>query len=252
MTSAGPVDPPYPTGNVLGSEAGRYYFYVVEPAQARAAITGPMPGWATFTNGWDIVKQTFTVPVPQDWTDARLRYTIALPGWILETREITPTAGSFKVVYDPKTLSYTFPNVDLRRSQSWSPGLSDEVFISFAVSGTGGGAAVYQANVITLQGEQLRYEGYQPPIPITITVTPEPIPTPIGTRSSGTGVGRPAEGSHRSFLSLILGLGQSQSGARPPWCLNPASNDCTPPPRSTPAAPEYEVADPNQDVGRVR
>ena len=163
MTSAGPVDPPYPTGGILGTQSGRYEFYVVDPAQPRMAVNAPVPGWMQMYRDWDVTPTQISVPVPKGWTDAVLHYTIAMPGWVVETGESASTGKAFMLNYDAETLRDTFSNIDLRRRQSWAPGLSDEVFISFLVSGNDGGNAVHRANAVTLHGEQILFEGYAQP-----------------------------------------------------------------------------------------
>jgi hypothetical protein len=279
MTSAGPVDPPYPTGGVLGTQSGRYQFYVVDPAQPRATVNWPAPGWVQMYRDWDVTTTPISVPVPQGWTDAVLRYTIAMPGWVLQTGELAPTGGTFLINYDPKTLRNTFPNIDLRRPQGWSPGLSDEVFINFVVSGNDGGSTVHRANAVTLHGEQILFEGYaQPQIP------PTPTPIPEG-RHSGP---QSAVSGQQSFLTAdclveaaevqaLAGLWRQgdagdQDGdgdsdvldvmlvaarwgqdrcARPPWCRDGMGSNCAPPAPQETLLEDLDV-DPHQDVGRVR
>ena len=235
MTSAGPVDPPYPTGGVLGTESGRYEFYVVDPAVPRATVHLPKPGWVELQDDWNVKPVRTLIPVPEGWTDLSLHYTIAMPGWVLETRELYPTLGYFLFEYDPETLRETFPNIDLRRRQGWSPGLSDEVFISFLVSGKDRGQAVHRANVVTLHGEQVFVEDY------------EELPGPLPKREvSALGA------DHAVYLPFVAARWSQSQYARPPWCREELGSNCAPPvPEETPV--EYvELDDPHLDVGRVR
>jgi hypothetical protein len=238
MTSAGPVEPPYPTGGVLGTESGRYQFYVVDSAEPQATVHLPKPGWVKLENDWDVTPVRILVPVPQGWTDAVLRYTIAMPGWVLESGELSPTLGFFLFEYDPETLQETFPNIDLRRRQGWSPGLSDEVFISFVVSGNDGGQAVHRANVVTLHGEQVFVEGY------------EELQEGKGAeeqRSRGAG-----EQGSVVYLPLVAAeWGQGQY-VRPPWCREEVGSNCAPPRPQESVLPPYQDMGPSEDVGRVR
>jgi len=235
MTSAGPVDPPYPTGGVLGTESGHYEFYVVDPAMARATVHLPEPGWVKLENDWNVQPVRVLVPVPEGWTNARLRYTMSMPGWVLETGELSPTLGFFLFEYDPETLRETFPNIDLRRRQGWSPGLSDEVFISFVVSGNEGGEITHRANVVTLHGEQVFVEGYEE-LPGPIPVEPTPM-----TRGQGKVL----------YLPLVAARWSQSQYARPPWCREEVTSNCAPP------APEetvvvYRDMGPEEEVGRER
>jgi hypothetical protein len=238
MTSAGPVDPPYPTGGVLGTESGRYEFYVVDPAEPRATVHLPEPGWVKLENDWDVKPVRTLVPVPEGWTGVSLHYTIAMPGWVLETGELSPTLGFFLFEYDPETLQETFPNIDLRQRQGWSPGLSDEVFISFVVSGNEGGNAVHRANAVTLHGEQVFVEGY------------EELQGSKGAEEQGSRGAR--EWGNAVYLPLVAAEWDQSQYARPPWCREELDGNCAPPvPEKMPV--EYvDVDDPHRDVGRVR
>jgi hypothetical protein len=249
LTSAGLVDPPYPTGGVLGTEAGRYHFYVVDPTQPRATINAPAPGWVQMYRDWDVTPLVILVPVPEGWTDVVLRYTITMPGWVLETAELSPTAGYFVINYDPETLRDTFPNIDLRRRQGWSPGLSDEIFINFVVSGNEDGTAVHRANAVTLQGEQLLFEGYAAP---QISPTPTAIRRYAQLWKRQHGDDEPdAKEIYTVYLPLVAGGRDLDQYARPPWCREEIGGNCAPP------APqerlyEYRNVDPDEDVGRKR
>ena len=254
MTSAGPVDPPYPTGGVLGTESGRYEFYVMDPAEPWATVHLPKPGWVKLENDWDVTPVRILVPVPEGWTDVSLHYTMAIPGWVLETGELSPTLGFFLFEYDPEALQATFPNIDLRRRQGWSPGLSDEVFISFVVSGNDGGQTVHRANVVTLHGEQAFVEGYEE-LPGPIPVEPTPMAKGAGEpgsrspeRSEGTGA---EEQRSMVYLPLVTAQWSPSQYARPPWCREELGGNCAPPvPEEAPV--EYRDVGPQQEVGRER
>jgi hypothetical protein len=244
MTSAGPVDPPYPTGGVLGTEYGRYEFYVVDAAEPRAAVNAPAPGWLKMYRDWDVVPVQVTIPVPQDWTDAVLRYVITMPGWVLQTGELASPGKAFLITYDPETLQETFPNIDLCQPQSWAPGLSDEVFISFAISGNDGGNPVHRANVLTLHGEKLLYEGYEQP---HIAPTPTPLPHPAKLHQGDAGGDIKAV-----YLPLILARWDQSQSARPPWCREESDSNCAPPAPEETLVEYVDLNDPSQDVGRER
>ncbi len=243
MTSAGPVDPPYPTGGVLGTESGRYEFYVVDPAEPRATVHLPEPGWVELEDDWNVKPVRVLVPIPEGWTDTVLRYTITMPGWVLETGELSPTLGFFLFEYDPETLRETFLNIDLRRRQGWSPGLSDEVFISLLVSGNDGGNPVHRANVVTLHGEQVFVEDY------------EEFPGTLPREARGIAEGEVSvqdSNIHAVYLPLVAARWSQDQYVRPPWCREELGGNCAPPvPKKAPV--EYvDVDDPHRDVGRVR
>jgi hypothetical protein len=156
---------------------------------------------------------------------------------VLQTGELTSPGRAFFITYDAETLQDTFPNIDLRQPQSWAPGLSDEVFISFIVSGNKDGNPVHRANVLTLHGEQLLFEGYGQP-----QVAPTPTAIPLGGQYS----------DHSVYLPLIRARWSQYQSARPPWCREEADSNCAPPAPEETLVEYVDVDDPHQDVGRER
>ncbi len=158
MTSAGPVEPPYPTGGVLGSADGRFRVYVVPKATARVDFGLPDIGLYAleFDGSGDPAALRFFPRIPEGWSDVDGVYTISMPGFILEEGTLEPREYGLEIVYDPARLHEGFPNIDLRARSGQDPGLSDEVFISVLLSGTdASGQRVHAAKVITLVGEDI-------------------------------------------------------------------------------------------------
>jgi len=154
------LDPsqPCPEGDVLGSEhgawsGGRYWFYVVDPANPRLDVTTPSPGFLSF----DGVVEPITVSggVPSGLSGVLVDYTISMPGFILEHGEVVPSGGTYEVVYDPAALNKGFPNLDLTDRDDWDAGLADTVSIGLLLRGTDEDGAIYRANTVTIQGEQV-------------------------------------------------------------------------------------------------
>ena len=161
-----------------------------------------------------------------------------------------------------ETLRDTFPNIDLRQPQLWSPGLSDEVFISFVVSGNESGNPAHRANALTLHGEQLLYEGYEKPqivptlTPIPVTPIPVPIPYATPIPHSGQlwhhGDENAAGDIHTVYLPLIMARWSQNRSARPPWCREEVDSNCAPPAPEETLEEYVDMDDPNQYVGRER
>jgi hypothetical protein len=145
-TSAGQVQQPYPSGNVLGSRSGEFFFYVVEPHSEPLST--------------DIARSSFVQPgresVPIDLFqtdeihDAQLYYTTVMPGFILEEG----ISDNLSYVYDARNLSKSFPNIDLEDGDA-RYGV-DTITMSLLVAGEDSeGKAVYRARQVLLQGEEL-------------------------------------------------------------------------------------------------
>ena len=153
LTSAGPVEPPYPTGSVLGASNGRYQVYVV-PRESGKLDLG-LPSMSLAANA-PRVPVRFFPRIPNGWTDVEGVYTISMPGFILEEGPLTQTSGALELVYDPGRLNGDFPNIDLLARHRHESGLSDEVFISVCVSGTDtSGERRHIAKLLTMVGEDI-------------------------------------------------------------------------------------------------
>ena len=157
LCSGGATISPYPEGDVLGSDDGRYWVYVVEPDHPRLEINAPAPGY--FDIGDTIRPVKIIGRVPADFDTAVVEYTISLPGYILEHGEVEPIGRRFEIAYDPVTLRKDFPNIDLMGRDDRRPGLSDTIIIGLLLRGETGGGVDYRANTITLQGQQVYVGG---------------------------------------------------------------------------------------------
>jgi hypothetical protein len=151
--SAGGTIPPYPSGDVLGSEDGRYWFYVVPGDASRLDVSSPSPGFLSFDKGAFLI--TIAGEVPAGLSGATVDYTISMPGYILDHGQVMPSGGTYQITFDPVALQKDFPNLDLVGRDDGGAGLSDTFSIGLLLQGESGGNTVYRANTITLQGEQV-------------------------------------------------------------------------------------------------
>jgi hypothetical protein len=159
--SGGSTIPPYPSGDVLGSDAGRYWFYVVPQHSPRLEVDSPVPGFLSHASA--VAPITVTGPVPAGLTDVTVDYTISMPGYILEQGQVAPSGGTYQITFDPVALQADFPNLDLQGRDGFGPGLADTFSISLLLRGRGQGldaatgseSTVYLANTLTIQGDQV-------------------------------------------------------------------------------------------------
>jgi len=144
--SGSQVQPPYPTGDVLGSRGGEFNFYVVN-VNAPPPTTAPLAQWQRPSQRPITIDLTPPVPL----ANATMTSTTTMPGFILEEQ----TSSVLRYTYDAKTLQHDFPNLDLY-DQDGIAG-SDTITMSFLVSGTdAGGQQRHFARQIVLQGEELQ------------------------------------------------------------------------------------------------
>jgi hypothetical protein len=107
---------------------------------------------------------TITGRIPVTLTNTNVDYTITMPGYILKHGPATVSGSTYTIVFDPAALSADFPNLDLKGRDDLRPGLADTFSIGLLLRGQdSGGNPVYQANTITLQGNQVFVGGTAEP-----------------------------------------------------------------------------------------
>jgi hypothetical protein len=135
-TSAGQVEPPYPSGGVLGGDGARFYFYVL--ANERDLLEwNPRLTDALIAPA---VSYNFSFTLPAGWRSYSAHYTIATPAQIIETGELRLNGRSFTYQYNPATLAERFPfleNVTRTPAQLGAERahLTDQRFLTFYGSG---------------------------------------------------------------------------------------------------------------------
>jgi hypothetical protein len=154
---------PCPSGDVLGSADGRYWFYVVPPGTPRLNVSSPEPSFLSF--GDSVIPIVISGTVPLGLTDPVVSYTISMPGYILQYGSVTPSGGVYQIDFDPAALNADFPSLDLySRDDPNQAGLADRFSVSLLLRGDGDGGMVYRANAITMFGDQVFVDS-PPPTP---------------------------------------------------------------------------------------
>jgi hypothetical protein len=141
VTSAGQVAPPFPTGDVLGTASGRIVVYVVPRGSAPLTVNAPRDTFLASPGRLDVAASG-----PAGTTTNRAHVTSLMPGFVLESRDLTP-AASVPYRYDPVALASDFPNLDM----DFVGHAGDLVTISLFGSGPQGQAA----RVLALHGTEL-------------------------------------------------------------------------------------------------
>jgi hypothetical protein len=151
--SGGATVPPFPSGDVLGSDQGRYWFYVVPSEAQRLPLSSPRPGFLSFKG--EVTPVTIGGALPEGLDTVTVDYTLSMPGYILKQGQATLRDGRYEILFVPVALHDEFPNLDLIGRDGWRPGLADTFAIGLLLSGERDGQRVYQANTVTIQGEQV-------------------------------------------------------------------------------------------------
>jgi hypothetical protein len=115
---------PCPTGDVLGSENGRFWFYVVPQGSPRLDVSSPAPGFLSFSES--VTPITISGQVPPGLSEVTVDYTISMPGTILEQGQVEQSGDTYEIQFDPAALHMEFPNLDLvGRDMPGRAGLAD-------------------------------------------------------------------------------------------------------------------------------
>ncbi|NWG16424.1 MAG: hypothetical protein HXY41_07290 [Chloroflexi bacterium] len=151
LTSAGQIEPPPPTGGILGAQGGRFQFYVVLPE------TEPLI-WNDTRIDTSIppaFPYNFNLRLPQDWRDVQVGYTVTMPGYILDAGVRPASAGSYTYQYNPANLSRRFANLE-SNGQGDGPAASDVVALTFVITGfDANGRAQIQTRAFTVLHDRL-------------------------------------------------------------------------------------------------
>lgn len=134
------------TGDVLGSTAGQFDFYVVSPSAPQANVSVPRDSFRR-----PAAEQIAVSASPgAGLTNVQLRFTTVMPGFILEEG----SGSNLTYTYDATTLQKTFPNIDLYDADRYTG--QDAITMSMLVSGRdAAGRLVYEARQVLLAGEEL-------------------------------------------------------------------------------------------------
>ncbi|MEZ4669942.1 MAG: hypothetical protein R3E39_18725 [Anaerolineae bacterium] len=131
LTSVGKVEPPPPTGDVLGSAGGRFNVYVLP------ADTQPLE--------WNDNRSDITIPaaqpynfrfsIPSGWDDVQVYHSITTAGMILEEGPLRPSGTQFNYQYNLRAFHDIFPNIE-QGGQGEGSSAADTITLTFVVIGT--------------------------------------------------------------------------------------------------------------------
>ena len=147
MTSAGQVEPPYPTGSVLGAENGSFKFYVTSDGAMQADLVSSVPAKLPKSARLALQLQGANGSALET-----MQYTAVMPGFILDQATLSE-AGT---IYDAFELNESFPNLDLPAGEFQLRNGADTVTLSFLTQRSGSlGSPIWEGRQVLLQGEQI-------------------------------------------------------------------------------------------------
>lgn len=131
LTSVGVIEPPAPTGGVLGTTGGRFNIYVL-PTDSE-----PLP-WSDDRSDFDIppaLPYNFRFSVPVDWQDVQIYHTLSMPSQVLEQGLLRPAGATLSYQYSPSVLGKAFPNLE-NGEQGAGAAAGDTLTLTFVMTGT--------------------------------------------------------------------------------------------------------------------
>jgi hypothetical protein len=149
-TSAGQIEPPPPTGGVLGASGGQFQVFVVPADGAR--LNWNTANDQSFAAG---IPFNFNFELPTDWSNIRVYKVVKTPSYILDDAPIRPTGVSFSFQYNPTNLSKDFPNLE-NNGDGNGASAADVVTLTFAATGVNAdGQLQIQTRTFTIAHDRL-------------------------------------------------------------------------------------------------
>ena len=150
MTSAGPVEEPFPTGSVLSPDGMSYTFVVTDPKTNVLAIRTDLeevPPSLWYCH--NIQNAYFQAAVPTSMEVDRAHVTVTMPGTVLVDEDVILESSEIRWDLDAKALNELASNFDV------SPGIADTITVTFFAEGTVEGRPVQTAGMIVTHGARL-------------------------------------------------------------------------------------------------
>ncbi|MBI1281038.1 MAG: hypothetical protein GC179_23130 [Anaerolineaceae bacterium] len=151
LTSAGMIDPPPPTGNVLGTGDGHFNVYVLPE-------TSDALEWNDNRTDFDIppaLPYNFRFSLPSGWTNVQIYHTLSIPGQVLEEGLLRPAGTTLSYQYSPPILGKLFPNVENGEQGSGSSA-GDTLTLTIVMTGTdSNGQAQIRTRTFTIAFDRL-------------------------------------------------------------------------------------------------
>jgi len=127
LTSAGPVEEPYPTGGPLTPDLRTFSFFVVESARDRLPVGTDLSELDVQPWHFDVDSATFTMMLPPGLDADRVRLVATIPGILLASEELTVDNGRVEWTLEGPALNRMVHNLDYRM------GLADTIVVTFFV-----------------------------------------------------------------------------------------------------------------------
>jgi hypothetical protein len=125
MTSAGPVEEPYPTGGPLTPDLHTFSFFVVESAKDRLPLYTNLSDLEIQPWQYDVDSAAFAMMLPKDLEADKVLMVATIPGIVVASEELSVKDGRVDWTLVGPTLNRQVHNLD------YLQGLADTITITF-------------------------------------------------------------------------------------------------------------------------
>jgi hypothetical protein len=125
LTSAGPVEEPYPTGGPLTPDLHTFSFFVVESAADRLPVYTDLAELDAQPWHFDVDSATFSMTLPVGLDADKVRMVATIPGIVLASEELGVEDGRVEWTLAGPVLNRLVHNLD------YQMGLADTIVVTF-------------------------------------------------------------------------------------------------------------------------
>ena len=154
LTSAGPVEPPYPTGGALTPDGATFHFVVASSETHTLQLETDLVALSPLEWYNDTVRRAiFRAALPRGWDGDTARVTVTMPGIVLVDEDVGVSGGMIRWDLDGKALNQLASNFDY--GQFSSVGLADTITVTFFAEGTVNGQPAQATGTIVTHGARV-------------------------------------------------------------------------------------------------
>ena len=183
MTSAGPVEEPYPTGGPLTPDLHTFSFFVVESADDRLPVYTDLSELDIQPWHYEVDSAAFVMPLPEGFNADKVRMVATIPGIELASEELSVADGRVAWTLNGPALNRLVHNLDYKL------GLADTITVTFFAQD---GEQVVAGNLVV--------HGSHVPLPPAPSQTPITYPIPTGKTILVTSIADSGPGTLRQAL----------------------------------------------------
>ena len=130
MTSAGPVEPPFPSGGPLAPDGRTFTFVVIDHDTDRLSVETDLAQTTLdqwYCGGEFVLEAYFEATLPPRWTGDIARVIVTMPGIVLIDEEVTIHEGRIRWDLDAAALNQLASNFDYKGDV----GIADTITVTF-------------------------------------------------------------------------------------------------------------------------